>query len=262
MILEYAPKGLIGVLTPQANTTVEPEFHVLLPPETAFLNARLVSPKATIEERLADYRDHLDDALHQFGNAPVQAIALGTTGISYLCGKEMEAELVAQLEAKLGVRFVTGGLAVVDSLRALAATRIGLVSPYPKSLTAASVAYWRAHGFDIGEVAEPATDAATFHPIYSLNGRAAAAALATLADKKLDAIVMLGTGMPTLAPIAAAIGWRGAPVTSCVLSLAWATLEAAARRPPSRASLERWLAGDGWVDRLRTRHPSAMLPRL
>ena len=25
--LEYAPRGLIGALTPQANTTVEPEFQ-------------------------------------------------------------------------------------------------------------------------------------------------------------------------------------------------------------------------------------------
>ena len=30
MSLAYARKGLLGVLTPQANTTVEPEFSVLL----------------------------------------------------------------------------------------------------------------------------------------------------------------------------------------------------------------------------------------
>ncbi len=45
MAVEYAPKGLIGVLTPQANTTVEPEFWIMLPPGVAMINARMTSDK-------------------------------------------------------------------------------------------------------------------------------------------------------------------------------------------------------------------------
>ena len=70
------------------------------------------------------------------------------------------------------------------------------------------------------------TSGSAFHPIYSLGGSAAAQALRTLEDKPLDAIVMLGTGMPTLRPIADAIGWQGAPVMSCNLCLAWRAVEA------------------------------------
>jgi maleate cis-trans isomerase len=43
MTVEYAPHGLIGVLTPQANTTVEPEFWIMLPPGIALINARMMS---------------------------------------------------------------------------------------------------------------------------------------------------------------------------------------------------------------------------
>ena len=48
MSLEYAPRGLVGMLTPQANTTVEPEFNMLWPPGVAMINARLMSDKASM----------------------------------------------------------------------------------------------------------------------------------------------------------------------------------------------------------------------
>jgi maleate isomerase len=62
--------------------------------------------------------------------------------------------------------------------------------------------------------------------------------------------------MPTLMPIADAIGWDGAPVMSCNLCLAWRAVEALERQPPRHSTLEAWLAGAGWVDRLLARRTS------
>lgn len=84
MSVEYARKGLIGLLTPQANTTVEPELSVLLPPGFAHVNARLVSDKATIEERLLDYLEVAEQVAGQFANAPISSLALGCAGASHL----------------------------------------------------------------------------------------------------------------------------------------------------------------------------------
>ena len=85
-MVEYARKGLIGLLTPQANTTVEPEFAILMPAGYAFLNARMVSDKPTIEGRLDDYFISLDRSIAQFANAPIGALAFACTGASYLQG--------------------------------------------------------------------------------------------------------------------------------------------------------------------------------
>lgn len=54
------------MLTPQANTTVGPERQILLPPEFAFINAGRSGPKRTIEERLVDYYDTLEQSLDRF----------------------------------------------------------------------------------------------------------------------------------------------------------------------------------------------------
>lgn len=243
MAVEYAPLGLAGVLTPQANTTVEPEFSLLWPPGVAHIAARLTSKKPTIEARLLDYIRDLPDAVGQFANAPVDAFAFACTGASYYAGVAEEDALVARIEAARAVPMVTAATAVRDALHALGARRIGLVSPYPPGLTEAAHAYWTARGFTVAAVAGAASSAESFHPIYAMQAATAEAALLGLAGARLEAIVMLGTGMPTLAPIRAHPRVGGAPVVSCMLALAWRTVRVMAKAPADRESLLAWIEG-------------------
>jgi maleate cis-trans isomerase len=251
MSLDYAPRGLVGMLTPQANTTVEPEFKILWPRGVAMISGRLMSGKDSLNARLVDYFEGYDQALNQFANAPIGVAAAACTGASYLAGRDREAKVVEDISSRRGYPFITAAMAVVDALRTFDAHRIGLVSPYSDDLTRASIAYWQSHGFEITECASAVTRSDTFHPIYSLDSSAALAALRTLEGKPLDAIVMLGTGMPTLRPIAATIGWSGAPTMSSNFCLAWRVVEALERRPPDASTLASWLNGEGWAERLK-----------
>ena len=250
MSVEYAPKGLIGLLTPQANTTVEPEFSILLPPGYAHINARLVSNKGTIEERLLDYLEVAEQVAGQFANAPIQALALGCTGASYLAGRANEERLLERLGVARGVTAYTAATALVDCLAAMGAKRIALATPYPDALTQKSVTYWESHGLTVVKAASTINDASTnFHPIYSLSAAQAGGILEELGSLKgVDAVVMLGTGMPTLAPMLNANrAGQGVPVLSCMFCLAWKAVELV---KPGDYSLQSWLQGDHWGPRL------------
>ncbi|MBT5191901.1 MAG: hypothetical protein HOM07_06100, partial [Rhodospirillaceae bacterium] len=74
--------------------------------------------------------------------------------------------------------------------------------------------------------------------------------LESVKDNGSDAIVMLGTGMPTLAPIAARAGWNGPPVLSSLFCLAWRSVAAAAGNQPDRGDLDLWLSAAPWKDAL------------
>lgn len=260
MSLEYAPRGLVGVLTPQANTTVEPEFAALWPPGVAMLNARLTSGAPTIEARLLDYLAGLEGAVGQFANAPLSALAFACTGASYFAMPEAEDAAVARVEAARGVPLVTAARAVRDAFDALGARRIGLVSPYPDGLTRAAVRYWTARGYEVARVAGAEMRGGAFHPIYAMTGEGCAAALASLDPDGLDAVALLGTGMPTLRPILARPCLGRAPVVSCTLALAWRTVRALDGAPPDAASLRPWVEGEGWGERLLARTPRLPTP--
>lgn len=253
MAVEYAPRGLLGVLTPQANTTVEPEFMALLPPGTAMLNARMTSTKPTIVARLLDYLAALEAWSDQFANAPIGAIAFACTGASYYAGVKEEEDAVARITAARGVPFVTAGHAVRDAFHALGAKRIGLVSPYPQDLTAAAAAYWQALGFEVVRISGSVLEEGGFHPIYAMNGEGAHQALLALDPGGLDAIAMLGTGMPTLAPIQRTPFHGGVPVVSCMLALAWRSVCALDGAAPTKENLLAWVRGEGWAARYLAR---------
>ena len=145
--LEYAKRGLVGVLTPQANTTVEPEFNILWPDGVGMINARMTSDKGTIVDRLYDYVDQIEATFDRFANAPIDAACFGCTGASYLIGRAREAEICETILRNRGYPFVTAARSVCDSFVALGAKRIGLASPYPPDLTESSIGYWESAGF-------------------------------------------------------------------------------------------------------------------
>ncbi|MEJ2120318.1 MAG: hypothetical protein P8Z76_06320 [Alphaproteobacteria bacterium] len=246
--LAYAPKGLIGLLTPQANTTVEPEFAILCPPGYAAINARLTSPASQMVDRLSEYFSTLKSQIARFSNAPIDAYAFACTGSSYLAGREAEEAKCAEIEGRTGRSFIAAAGAVRDALETLGARRIGLVSPYPPDLDRASDAYWTSCGFEVTE-AITITDASAPHPIYGISADRTLAAIRDMKGRAVDAIVLLGTGVPTLGPIRQTANSDGPPVLSSMLALAWRTIAALDGRPPERGDLLGWISGERWGQR-------------
>lgn len=251
MTVAYAPKGLLGLFTPQANTTVEPEMALLTRPGLSWINARMMSDKDTISARLLDYMSQFPGLLAQFANAPVDAIAIGCTGASYLLGTDREDALLADIECRTGRPAFSGASASVDALNRLGARRIALVTPYNSALDAESASYWVARGFDVVAERSAFRETTEFHPIYSLGAEASLKASADLEESGADAVLMLGTGMPTLDAILARPRIGNAPVLSCMLCLGW---KFAALRDPAIDSAEgimSFVNADFWGDQLR-----------
>lgn len=255
MSLEYAPNGYIGMLTPQANTTVESECNILFPLGTGLLAGRLVSPRATVEERLVDYFDTLEVAVQQFASIPLGAMGFACTGASYLAGKEREDAVLDRLSERLGYCVTSSARAVVDALSALGAQRIALVSPYPDNLTQHSVAYWESRGLSVSHVVKATGDSAPGqHPIYGMGSDAAIQALTRLEGQDgFEAVVVLGTGLPTLRAILAKPNVGDAPVISCTLALAWRCFRALANAQPDAQSLRQWINASDWRGRFQQR---------
>lgn len=250
--LEYAPDGLLGVLTPQANTTVEPELGILMPPGHAIIAARLTSSKPTIDERLVDYVESLERSLDQFANAPVGAVAFACTGAAYLVDPDEEARHLADVMTARAYPVITAANAIFDALTALGARRVGIVSPYGDPLHANALTYWEKRGLAIVRVERITSDNAAFHPIYALGGGASGRALEAIGREGIDAIAMLGTGLPTLPAIVDA-GGAPLPVVSPNLCLVWRSLLAMRGEAPSRETLIPWVTGSAWAERFRAR---------
>lgn len=250
--VHYGPGGVLGILTPQANTTVEPEFGILLPPGVAALTARLTSDKPTVDARLADYVLSMEATLDRFANAPLGAVAFACTGASYLVDPEEERAHLAAIAARRGYPVLTAANAIMDALGVLGAERVAIVSPYGDPLHGQALDYWRARGLEAVRVARIDSDDSAFHPIYALSAEAPGGLVDKMDMEGLDAVVMLGTGLPTL-PAILRRGGRPVPLLSPNLCLVWRSLVALDGGRPTGESLAPWLTGAAWGDRFRAR---------
>jgi len=249
MSKDYGSGGLVAILPPQANTTVEAELGVLLQADVATIVSRLTCYEQDSRNRLMGYFRNVGASLRALDTAKPDFGLFACTGSTYLVGLEEEDRAFAALPVPL----ISAARAVMEALNALNARRLALVSPYPEWLTDACVAFWQAQGKTVVDVRSPAGDRSDTRRIYDLGSAQALAEVNALADTRVDCIVITGTGMPSLAAIAKAR--MAVPVLSSNLCLAWAAHRKLRREVP----LQAWLAADApWRERLARRFPKAM----
>ncbi len=218
---EYGP--VIGLAVPQANTTVEPEIQALLGADHTLLTARMTSSASDSRQRLLDYLDRLPQILAQFDVAPVRVAGFACTGSSYLVGAGSEAEQLAALSAARGHPVLSAAQAIVKAFRLIGAKRIAVLSPYPNWLSQAGQAYWRAAGLTVTAVAGLPGELMDTRTIYKLRTASVLDVFNTLDTAGCDAVLMSGTGMPTLRALQAlAVRQLPMPVLASNLCLAWA----------------------------------------
>ncbi|MBV7483296.1 aspartate/glutamate racemase family protein [Bordetella sp. BOR01] len=246
---EYGVRGLFGIAVPQANPIVEPEFGALLPPGVSTIATRLQGSRTDSSNRLVQYLDNLGTSLDAYDTARPDALGYACTGSSYLVDPAMEARLLAEQESRVGYRIVTAASAILQALQHLGAARVALLAPYPEWLMKAGSRYWTAHGLAVVAESRSMIESDDTRHVYGIRSHQVEAAAQALDIGNADAVLISGTGMPTLRAIPRIALRTGKPVVSSNLCLAWALLKAhGADFPAPRHDRGETLIG-GWADR-------------
>jgi maleate isomerase len=215
----------VGVIMPPPNPTVEPEFQKSLPCGMIMHASRFPVQAGDLAQRNEGYRASYAACVKGYGPLKLDAMLVSCTGSSYLLGKSGDAAISRELAALTGVPTITSSYAIQEALAALGIERLTLISPYPVWLTQQSADYWSGSGMQLDEViqfGDGSTNAA-----YELDDDFVANVLLKLPRRHAgSAVLMSGTGMPTIGAIQRIGDTLGVPILSSNLCGIWWLLRA------------------------------------
>lgn len=139
----------LGLILPSSNTTVEPDFHRVLPAHVSLHASRIWVVDVTHDDLEAMNSDAATAARY-VGTAEVDAIAYACTSGSFIGGPRYDQGLLARIKAESGGAPSVGtSPAMVAALRAVGIQRVSVVTPYTDEINEGLTTFLTAHGFDV-----------------------------------------------------------------------------------------------------------------
>lgn len=219
-------KQAIGIIVPPGNPAVEPEMRRLIPGDIDFYVARLPRAAGTLQERLAFYGRVLPQTAHELADLPLDITISACTGCSYEGTLVDDAWSTSQMEAELGSPAITAAGAINTVLRALNATSVSLVSPYPDWLTQQAESFWSRVGFTVASVV-PISGTGKIYDLPEARVAEVIQGQLSAPESKTarHVILVTGTGARSLRALESLAAQSSIPVVSSNLASAWAALE-------------------------------------
>jgi maleate isomerase len=139
----------LGLILPSSNTTVEPDFHRVLPEHVSLHASRIWVVDVTHDD-LEAMNSEAEMAARYVGTAQVDAVAYACTSGSFIGGPGYDQALLARITAEAGgVPAVGTSPAMVEALHAVDIQRVSVVTPYTDEINEGLTTFLTAHGFDV-----------------------------------------------------------------------------------------------------------------
>jgi maleate isomerase len=206
----------IGIIVPSTNTTVGPECELFRVPGVTCHTGRVTikeRPLNTEEaffEHMTMMREGMRSAIDQVMTGGLDHLIMGIALESFWGGVTAADKLQTELAKRAGVGVTMGSTAAVAALNRFGAHRIAVLTPHQPRGDEMVRAYMTEAGFEVVRLKGLACKSPRL--IAEVPLAQIRAALRELDGNDVDALLQVGTALPTVAVAAEAERWLSKPV--------------------------------------------------